>query len=133
MPRDRSKRLGRIFSERNNNKFSQLCAMEILEIYNLRCTERHSTMEMIENRFIQLHTPIFYNNIMKYPQPVSMPSAVSNWLEEQLEARGIDAVVYTRYVLSLLHSHPVDVIYPDDLQLSHLKKLIVSTLPWPQV
>ncbi|XP_018580144.1 uncharacterized protein LOC108917844 isoform X2 [Anoplophora glabripennis] len=60
---------------------------------------------------------------MKYPQLVSMPSAVSDWLEEQLEARGIDAVVYTRYVLSLLHTHTVDVIYPDeDLQFSRLKK-----------
>ncbi|KAJ8981773.1 hypothetical protein NQ317_002367 [Molorchus minor] len=62
-------------------------------------------------------------NIMKYPQLVSMPSAVSDWLEEQLEARGIDAVVYTRYVLSLLHTHTIDVIYPDeDLQFSRLKK-----------
>ncbi|KAJ8952873.1 hypothetical protein NQ318_006489 [Aromia moschata] len=60
---------------------------------------------------------------MKYPQLVSMPSAVSDWLEEQLEARGIDAVVYTRYILSLLHTHTVDVIYPDeDLQFSRLKK-----------
>lgn len=61
---------------------------------------------------------------MKYPQLVSMPSAVSDWLEEQLEARGIDAVVYTRYVLSLLHTHTVDVIYQDeDLQFSRLKKV----------
>ncbi|XP_050508438.1 uncharacterized protein LOC114341448 isoform X1 [Diabrotica virgifera virgifera] len=62
---------------------------------------------------------------MKYPQVVSMPSAVSNWLDEQLEARGIDAVVYTRYILSLLHSHTVDVLYPeDDFQFpySHSKK-----------
>ncbi|XP_074039030.1 uncharacterized protein isoform X2 [Leptinotarsa decemlineata] len=59
---------------------------------------------------------------MKYPQLVSMPSAVSDWLQGQLEARGIDAVLYTRYVLSLLHSHPVDLIYQDDLELSHLKK-----------
>lgn len=50
---------------------------------------------------------------MKYPQLVSMPSAVSDWLEEQLEARGIDAVVYTRYILSLLYRDPVDVICPD--------------------
>ncbi|XP_057662395.1 uncharacterized protein LOC130897516 [Diorhabda carinulata] len=57
---------------------------------------------------------------MKYPQVVSMPSAVSNWLDEQLEARGIDAVVYTRYILSLLHSHTVDVLYPeDDFQFTH--------------
>lgn len=61
---------------------------------------------------------------MKYPQVVSMPSAVSDWLEEQLEARGIDAVVYTRYILSLLHTHTIDVIYPDDdLQFSRLNKV----------
>lgn len=52
-------------------------------------------------------------NSMKYPQLVSMPSAVSDWLEEQLEARGIDAVVYTRYVLSLLHRDTNDLICPD--------------------
>lgn len=39
---------------------------------------------------------------MKYPQLMRMPSDVSEWLEEQLEQRGIDAIVYTRYVLSLL-------------------------------
>ncbi|CAH0559690.1 unnamed protein product [Brassicogethes aeneus] len=60
---------------------------------------------------------------MKYPQQVSMPSAVSNWLEEQLEARGIDGVVYTRYILSLLHTHNLDVICPeDDISFSSLKK-----------
>lgn len=63
---------------------------------------------------------------MKYPQVVSIPSAVSDWLEEELEARGIDAVLYTRYILSLLHSHPVDVIYPDDLQFSCLNKVGIS-------
>lgn len=50
---------------------------------------------------------------MKYPQLVSMPSAVSDWLEEQLEALGIDAVVYTRYILSLLYRDSIDVICPD--------------------
>ncbi|KAJ4439227.1 hypothetical protein ANN_07347 [Periplaneta americana] len=50
---------------------------------------------------------------MKYPQLVSMPSAVQDWLDEQLEARGIDAVVYTRYVLSLLQRDTLD--SPDDL------------------
>ncbi|CAG9772609.1 unnamed protein product [Ceutorhynchus assimilis] len=60
---------------------------------------------------------------MKYPQLVSMPSAVSDWLEEQLEARGIDSEVYTRYILSLLHAHTLDVIYPeDDLTFSKFKK-----------
>lgn len=40
---------------------------------------------------------------MKYP-PVRlpMPDGVCEWLERELESRGIDAVVYTRYVLSLL-------------------------------
>lgn len=31
-----------------------------------------------------------------------MPEGVCEWLEQELESRGIDAVVYTRYVLSLL-------------------------------
>ncbi|XP_071055743.1 uncharacterized protein [Onthophagus taurus] len=56
---------------------------------------------------------------MKYPQLLSMPTAVSDWLEEQLEARGIDAVVYTRYVLSILYRDPVDVICSErELQFS---------------
>ncbi|KAF5269358.1 hypothetical protein FQA39_LY08750 [Lamprigera yunnana] len=50
---------------------------------------------------------------MKYPQLVSMPSEISDWLEEQLEARGIDAVVYTRYVISLLNRDSVDIVSPD--------------------
>jgi hypothetical protein len=49
---------------------------------------------------------------MKYPQLVSMPSAVQDWLDEQLDARGIDAVVYTRYILSLLQRDTLDL--PDD-------------------
>lgn len=65
---------------------------------------------------------------MKYPQLVSMPSAVSDWLEEQLEARGIDSVVYTRYVLSLLHRDPTDVIYPEqDLHFAHPTKVNIKS------
>lgn len=53
-----------------------------------------------------------------------MPSAVSNWLEEQLEALGIDSAIYTRYILSLLHADVLDVIYPeDDYFLTKLKKV----------
>nr|CAH7717087.1 unnamed protein product [Callosobruchus chinensis] len=64
-------------------------------------------------------------HIMKYPQAVHIPSSVSDWLEEQLEARGIESVLYARYILSLLRTHTVDVVCPDDdgdLQLEHLKK-----------
>lgn len=65
---------------------------------------------------------------MKYPQVVSMPSAVSDWLEEQLEARGIDSVVYTRYILSLLHRDSADVICPDqDSCFAHSCKVIMFT------
>lgn len=47
-----------------------------------------------------------------------MPSAISDWLEEQLEARGIDAIVYTRYVLSLLHRDSLDLVSTDqDIQI----------------
>ena len=60
---------------------------------------------------------------MKYPQLVSMPSEISDWLEEQLEARGIDAVVYTRYVISLLNRDSVDIVYPDqDLNFAQLNQ-----------
>uniref|UniRef100_A0A1B6C707 Uncharacterized protein n=1 Tax=Clastoptera arizonana TaxID=38151 RepID=A0A1B6C707_9HEMI len=46
---------------------------------------------------------------MKYPQVVPMPSAVQNWLEEQLEARGIDSAIYSRYILSLLYHDQPDI------------------------
>lgn len=40
---------------------------------------------------------------MKYPQLVAaMPASVQDWLDHELEMRGIDAVVYTRYILSIL-------------------------------
>lgn len=52
-----------------------------------------------------------------------MPSEISDWLEEQLEARGIDAVVYTRYVISLLNRDSLDIAYPDqDLNFAHLNQ-----------
>ncbi|CAH2004226.1 unnamed protein product [Acanthoscelides obtectus] len=63
---------------------------------------------------------------MKYPQAVhSIPSSVTDWLEEQLEARGIESVLYARYILSLLRTHTVDIVCPDDdgdLHLDHLRK-----------
>ncbi|KAL1505372.1 hypothetical protein ABEB36_004955 [Hypothenemus hampei] len=60
---------------------------------------------------------------MKYSQMVSMPSEVSDWLEEQLEARGIDSKVYARYILSLLHAHELEVIRPEeDFPFTKLKK-----------
>ncbi|RWS11438.1 uncharacterized protein B4U79_18047 [Dinothrombium tinctorium] len=41
---------------------------------------------------------------MKYSRMTSLmaPSSLQDWLEEELESRGIDGVVYTRYILSLL-------------------------------
>lgn len=63
---------------------------------------------------------------MKYPQLVSMPSAVQDWLDEQLEARGIDAVVYTHYILSLLQTDTLD--FPDDLLAISPNKVKVRNL-----
>lgn len=63
---------------------------------------------------------------MKYPQLVSMPSAVQDWLDEQLEARGIDAVVYTHYILSLLQTDTLDL--PDDLLAISPNKVKVRNL-----
>lgn len=62
---------------------------------------------------------------MKYPQLVSMPTEVTDWLEVQLEERGIDAVVYTRYILSLLYGEPEDVSYlENDLHTTQSNKVI---------
>lgn len=43
---------------------------------------------------------------MKYPQSVPMTRDVEDWLQSELDARGIDADVYTRHILPLLQ--PVD-------------------------
>lgn len=64
----------------------------------------------------------FLTVIMKYPQLVSMPSAVSDWLEEQLEARGLDAV-YSHYIISLLHSDSDVVCSDEDLRFTCLNKV----------
>lgn len=40
---------------------------------------------------------------MRFPQLSAMPaSSVREWLDHELELRGIDAVIYTRYILSIL-------------------------------
>jgi hypothetical protein len=71
---------------------------------------------------------------MQYPQLVSMPSAVQDWLDEQLEARGIEAVVYTRYILSLLQRDTLDLpddflaISPNKVRVSNLKILLVLVM-----
>uniref|UniRef100_A0A1B6KYR5 Uncharacterized protein n=1 Tax=Graphocephala atropunctata TaxID=36148 RepID=A0A1B6KYR5_9HEMI len=39
---------------------------------------------------------------MKCPRKSSMPSGIQHWLEEQLEARGFDASIYSKYILSVL-------------------------------
>ncbi|CAG2062139.1 unnamed protein product [Timema podura] len=69
-------------------------------------------MDTLGRKAQDLNMFIVDQQSMKYPQLVPMPSAVQDWLDEQLEARGIDAVVYTRYILSLLQRDSVDL--PDD-------------------
>lgn len=63
---------------------------------------------------------------MKYP-PVrlAMPDGVCEWLERELESRGIDAVVYTRYVLSLLRR---DDIIVDNCKTSGLSATATATV-----
>lgn len=39
----------------------------------------------------------------------SPPSSLQDWLDEKLERRGIDAVIYTRYILSILLQDNYDV------------------------
>ncbi|CAG0897699.1 unnamed protein product [Darwinula stevensoni] len=49
---------------------------------------------------------------MKYLRVVSLPDGLQKWLAAELESRGIDAVVYAHYVLSLLAQDSLD---PSDL------------------
>ncbi|XP_013772252.1 uncharacterized protein LOC106457387 [Limulus polyphemus] len=51
---------------------------------------------------------------MKYPRLVSSstPASVQDWLEEELESRGIDGV-YTRYILSLFQVDSFDLDVPE--------------------
>jgi len=44
---------------------------------------------------------------MKYPEyrlsmEAALPSTVHSWLRQELEQRGIDSLIYTRYIISLL-------------------------------
>lgn len=52
--------------------------------------------------------------VMKYPRLVSSstPASVQDWLEEELESRGIDGV-YTRYILSLFQVDSFDLDVPE--------------------
>ncbi|XP_043224443.1 uncharacterized protein LOC122382755 isoform X2 [Amphibalanus amphitrite] len=45
---------------------------------------------------------------MKYPQLVSTPAVVKEWLEAELECLGIDSAAYARTVLSLLSRDTID-------------------------
>lgn len=63
---------------------------------------------------------------MKYPPVCSAhwEGAVGQWLRGQLDARGIDALAYGRYVLSLL-TRPLD---PADLSPSPIGNKVVKIL-----
>ncbi|XP_054265227.1 uncharacterized protein LOC128988064 isoform X2 [Macrosteles quadrilineatus] len=55
---------------------------------------------------------------MKYPRQISMPSGIQLWLEEQLEARGVDARVYSNYILSVLSNDSSELsVKPKDRQV----------------
>lgn len=50
---------------------------------------------------------------MKYPESrlsmeAALPSSVQSWLRQQLDLRGIDSHIYTRYIISLLQQDPED-------------------------
>ena len=55
--------------------------------------------------------------------PVKMASttSVQNWLGQELETRGVDAVVYTRYILSIFQQ--------DSFDLEQDPELVVAAAP----
>ena len=55
----------------------------------------------------------------------SLPSSVKNWLGHELEVRGIDAVIYSRYILSILQQDSIELEYSDtDIYLPCKKDLV---------
>jgi len=56
---------------------------------------------------------------MKYPQsePIAMPPGVEDWLEGELEARGINSVVYSPYIINLMQKGSHDDTYHRSPQL----------------
>lgn len=66
---------------------------------------------------------------MKYPEyrlsmEAALPSSVQSWLGQQLELRGIDSHVYTRYIISLLQQDPEDLDgYDNEIDLFFTTKL----------
>jgi hypothetical protein len=60
-----------------------------------------------ENTKRRKHSQAFY--LMKYPEhklsmETALPSSVQCWLGNELEIRGIDSVIYSRYIIHLLPS-----------------------------
>lgn len=69
---------------------------------------------------------------MKYPEyrlsmEAALPSSVQKWLGQQLELRGIDSLIYTRYIISLLQQDPEDLDgYDNELDLFFTTKLDIK-------
>lgn len=59
-----------------------------------------------------------------------LPPAVHSWLGRELEQRGIDAVVYTHYILSLL-LEATDCYETDPLQSKREARSRFPTKVWP--
>jgi hypothetical protein len=70
---------------------------------------------------------------MKYPPPIhnmsldSMLSAsLQSWLGHELEMRGIDAVIYTRYILSILQQDNLEAELGEAVFFPPSKKVFIS-------
>ena len=48
------------------------------------------------------------------PLEATLSTPVQNWLGHELESRGIDAVIYTRYILSILQQDNYDIEVTED-------------------
>lgn len=61
----------------------------------------------------------------------SLPTSVQNWLGHELEVRGIDAVVYTRYILSILQQDTFDTESRDAVYFPSSKKELTKPQQHP--
>lgn len=66
---------------------------------------------------------------MKYPElrvsmETALPPSIQSWLGHELEIRGIDSIVYSRYIIQLLQDDDLeDLECPDYMDLIFSQKL----------
>eukprot|EP00918_Siedleckia_nematoides_P069433 GHVU01151467.1.p2 GENE.GHVU01151467.1~~GHVU01151467.1.p2 ORF type:complete len:132 (+),score=12.83 GHVU01151467.1:531-926(+) len=60
----------------------------------------------------------------------SLSASLQSWLGHELEVRGIDAIIYTRYILSILQQDSFDLEHTDSTYFPLQRKDDATSLLW---